>query len=336
MKTSPYSNDQYTVGWISTLSNELMVAMAMLDEDHGRPQGTPREDINAYHLGRIGDHKVVMTSISGGKTGTAPTATVAENLRRTFKNIRFAFLVGAGGGVPGKSKDIRLGDVVVSYPHKTYTGVVQYDWGTLNGDGNIERKDWFYPPPNKVLAAVDLLTVYHSRPKNPMNNMSTIMDELGEKYRYPNEDEAEDRLYKADYAHNPGGRMPCDMCNMEYLILRGDRNPQDKPRVHYGVIASGNMVIRNGVERDRIDHRYNNSILCLDTAAAGLMNNIPSLVIQGISNYSDSHSNNKWENRAVAAASAYAKELLFQIEPPEVPPVTVTAGAFHAGMLYNL
>lgn len=159
MNPSPYSNDQYTIGWISALNEEFMVATAMLDEEHGRPQSTPQEDTNVYHLGRIGDHNVAMACLSGGQMGTGPAAIVAENMRRTFKSIRFALLVGVGGGVPGKGKDIRLGDVVVSYPSGTYTGVVQYDYGKLRGNGHIQRKDWFSAPPSKVLSAVKQHTV---------------------------------------------------------------------------------------------------------------------------------------------------------------------------------
>ncbi|KAE8318598.1 nucleoside phosphorylase domain-containing protein [Aspergillus transmontanensis] len=150
MKPSPYSNDEYTIGWISALSEELMVAMAMLDE-HGRPQSTPRDDTNAYHLGKIGEHNIAMACLSGGQMGTGPAAIVAENMRRTFKNIRFALLVGIGGGVPSKKKDIRLGDVVVSYPTGPYTGIVQYDYGKLKSNGHVQRKDWFCTPPHKVL-----------------------------------------------------------------------------------------------------------------------------------------------------------------------------------------
>lgn len=144
MSPSPYSNDQYTIGWISALNEEFMVAMAMLDQEHGRPQSTPQEDTNVYHLGRIGDHNVAMACLSGGQMGTGPAAIVAENMRRTFKSIRFALLVGVGGGVPGKGKDIRLGDVVVSYPSGTYTGVVQHDYGKLKGNGHIQRL-FFWP-----------------------------------------------------------------------------------------------------------------------------------------------------------------------------------------------
>ncbi|KAH8807412.1 hypothetical protein F5884DRAFT_856993 [Xylogone sp. PMI_703] len=292
MERSPYSNDQYTIGWISALGEELSVAMAMLDEEHGRPQAIPRDDTNTYHLGRIGEHNIVMACLSGGQMGTGPAAIVAENMRRTFKNIRFALLVGIGGGVPDKKKDVRLGDVVVSHPYKTYTGVVQYDYGKLKGHGHIERKDWFCAPPPKLLSAVNLLKALHDRPKNPKNNMLSIIDELGDEYMYPDEKEAPDHLFKADYDHIP----EAETCSS----------------------SSGNMVIKNGIERDEIDKRYNNAILCLEMEAAGLMNNFPCLVIRGISDYADSHKNDYWRNRAIASASAYAKELVLLLEAYEV------------------
>lgn len=317
MATSSHSNDKYTVGWIAALTEELSVAMALLDEEHGKPQITPRDDTNAYHLGKIGEHNIAMACLPGGQMGTGPAALVAENMRRTFRNIRFALLVGIGAGVPNKKKDIRLGDVVVSYPVKTYTGVVQYDYGKLKSDSNIERKDWFSAPPRKLLSAVALLRAYHERPKNPKNNMLPIISVLGETYEYPEEIEAPDRLYQASYLHVPEAET-CDDCDTKYLVTRRARNLPCKPQVHYGIVASGNMVIKNGVERDRIDQRYENSILCFEMEAAGLMNNFPCLVIRGISDYADSHKSDLWRNRAIAVASAYAKELLSLIEPSEV------------------
>ncbi|KAE8364037.1 nucleoside phosphorylase domain-containing protein [Aspergillus caelatus] len=316
MKASPYPNDEYTVRWISALNEELMVAMAMLDEEHGRPQSTPRDDTNAYHLGKIGEHNVAMACLSGAQLDTGPAAIVAENMRRTFKNIRFAFLVGIGGGVPNKKKDIRLGDVVASYP----TGPTP------------ELKDWFCAPPRKILAAVDLLKAYHARPKKPVNNMLSIVEELGEEYAYPEEDVALDLLYQADYEHGPEAEA-CDFCDRKALIPRNTRKLQYRPYVHYGIIASGNMVIKSGIERDKIDQRYENSIFCFEMEAAVLMNKFPCLVIRGISDYSDSHKNDQWRKRAIAVASAYAKELLLLIEPSDVELLTpIVARVLDTGM----
>ncbi|KAM0253627.1 hypothetical protein ACHAQJ_007202 [Trichoderma viride] len=163
--------------------------------------------------------------------------------------------------------------------------------------------------------------------------MPGILDELGEQYTYPEEHMAPDLLFQADYDHNPGAET-CDSCDKGALVQRRTRNSTSNPHVHYGIVASGSMVVRNGAERDKIDRRYANTIFCFDIEAAGLMNNFPCLIIRGISNYSDSHKNDKWRKRATAVASAYVKELLSLIEPSDVevlPPMA--ARVLDAGSL---
>lgn len=130
-------------------------------------------------------------------------------------------------------------------------------------------------------------------------------------------------LYQADHEHHDEAET-CDSCGTNAVVSRRNRKASQKPAIHYGIIASGSMVVKSGIERDKIDKRYENSILCFDMEAAGLMNNFPCLVIRGISDYSDSHKNDHWRNRAIAVASAYVKELLSVIEPSDMevlPPI---------------
>jgi len=48
----------------------MAAARAMLDELHGRPQEQHMSDQNAYHLGRIGQHNIVIACLSAGVYGT--------------------------------------------------------------------------------------------------------------------------------------------------------------------------------------------------------------------------------------------------------------------------
>ena len=48
--------------------------------------------------------------------------------------------------------------------------------------------------------------------------------------------------------------------------------------VHYGTIASGNQVMRDAAERDRVSAEFG-GVLCFEMEAAGLMNSFPCLVI---------------------------------------------------------
>jgi nucleoside phosphorylase len=72
--------------------------------------------------------------------------------------------------------------------------------------------------------------------------------------------------------------------------------------VHYGTVASGNQVMRDGVTRDKISSGLG-GVLCFEMEAAGLMNSFPCLVIRGICDYADSHKNKRWQAYAAATAA---------------------------------
>ncbi len=76
------------------------------------------------------------------------------------------------------------------------------------------------------------------------------------------------------------------------------------------LIASGNAVIKDAADRAEVVRRLGDDCLCVETGAAGLMNNFPCLVIRGICNYADAHKNDRWQPYAAATAAAYAKEFL--------------------------
>jgi nucleoside phosphorylase len=114
---SDFTNSDYTVGWICALEVELAASQAMLDEEHPElPQA--ENDTNAYTLGQIGRHNVVLACLPLGTAGVSAAATVARDLLRSFPRVRFGLMVGVGGGAPSSDprQDIRLGDVVVGTP----------------------------------------------------------------------------------------------------------------------------------------------------------------------------------------------------------------------------
>ncbi|PWY85521.1 Pfs, NACHT and ankyrin domain protein [Aspergillus eucalypticola CBS 122712] len=317
--SSPHPNASYTLAWICALPEEYDVAIAILDEIHGLPQHQPLEDKNAYLLGRIGAHNVVMVCLPAGRMGTTAAAIVAENLCQTFRSVKYGFIVGIGGGVPGSGRDIRLGDVVVSVPGGGYGGVVQYDYGKVGGDGKYIHREHINAPPGKLLANVTLLGCL-SRRKNvgDQGNMTAnILASLGEKYAYPAG--LRDRLFCSDYSHSSiPGYTGCEACNPVGEIFRRLRT-SDLPVVHLGTIASGDSLIINAELRDRVNGEYGRSILCFECGSAGVMNILPCLVVKGIAGYADSHRYDAWRPRAIAAACSYAKALILQIPPEEVP-----------------
>jgi nucleoside phosphorylase len=97
------------------------------------------------------------------------------------------------------------------------------------------------------------------------------------------------------------------MCDKEQLIKRPLRDTRT-PYVHYGLVASGDKVTKDSDTRDHLAQQH--GILCFEMEAAGLMDEIPTLVIRGICDYCDSHKQKQWQGYAALTAAAYAKLLL--------------------------
>jgi nucleoside phosphorylase len=300
MSTHTLRREDYTIGWLCALHTELRAATLMLDEEHLPLDLYDVDDINQYVLGRIGKHNIVITCLPAGQMGTSPAIATAVQMLSTFKSIRYGLMVGIGGGVPSSEADIRLGDVVVSHPINGYGGVVQYDFGKSK-PGGFEPGGFLNAPPTVLLNAVNRL---RSNPHKLNGNLSSHMRTFAHHSIFRRDRAGPDVLFKSTYNH--AGGPTCESCNKREVIERQSRNGLE---IHYGLIASGNQVIRDGKTRDEISAKFG-GVHCFEMEAAGLMNRFPSLAIRGICDYSDSHKNKLWQPYAAASAAAYAKELV--------------------------
>lgn len=295
---SPLVHEAYTIAWICALPLELAASRAMLDEEHPLPPNQAGDD-NTYVLGRIDQHNVVMTCLPG-QYGTNNAAIVATNLKRSFPSIRATLMVGIGGGSPSQA-DLYLGDVVVG------TRVMQYDMGKMVAGGLFQETADAKTPARLLNSAVSALRSTHG-PHHSSSRMTSLLRSRLPNILRPNHP---DRLFQASYEH-PLEAPTCIDCDLEKLQPRGARL-SDEPRIHYGVIASGNRVMKDGKARDDIAQRL--SALCFEMEAAGMMDNLQCLPIRGICDYSDSHKNKQWQDYSAATAAAYARELLEGLRP---------------------
>lgn len=320
----------YTVGWICALDCELAAAKAMLDEvDDQIPEQDP-SDHNVYEFGRIGSHKVVIACLPAGRYGTNSAAVVAMDMLRTFKSIRIGLMVGIGGGAPSPLQDVRLGDIVVSQPDRTFGGVVQYDLGKTTKDGKFVRTGTLNAPPRVLLAAIARLKATHLGEDSQIPKLLSEMLRRKPKMRstFVYQGAQCDRLYSARYDHveSEDELDECQRCDPGKVLSRPPR-PTEDPEIHYGTIASGNQVIKDAPTRDRL--REELGALCFEMEAAGLVQDFPCLVIRGVCDYADSHKNKRWQHYASATAAAYAKELLLITPATQVlqeRPVVQVAG----------
>ena len=301
--------EEYTVGWICALPVELAAAQEMLDEEHEDLERDNNDD-NLYSLGSIAGHNVAIVCLPAGRIGNNPAAAVAMQMRATFRWIRFGLMVGIGGGVPSAEADVRLGDVVVSQPHRAFGGVVQYDLGKATPSG-FERTGSLNSPPQILLAAIARVRANELRGRSKLSEHVSKFDRIPKFWR---DNAGPDVLFEALY-HHEGGHT-CDLCDTHRQEARQPREIKEVV-VHYGTIASSNQVMRDGRTRDRLSHEFG-GILCFEMEAAGLMNSFPCLMIRGICDYADSHKSKTWQPYAAAVAAAYAKEVLSAIPPTDM------------------
>ncbi|KAI1507477.1 NB-ARC and Ankyrin domain protein [Pyrenophora tritici-repentis] len=304
--------EDYTVGWICALPIELAAAMAMLDEEHeDAPRQVGDNDENIYSVGSVAGHNVVIGCLPAGQIGTNSATAVVTQMRAAFKAIRFGLMVGIGGGVPSVEADIRLGDVVVSQPQQNFGGVVQYDLGKATPH-RFERFGALNSPPRILLSALSKIQAKEWSGKSTLSKHIYILESNP---TFCRSRAGPDLLFRAAYNHERGPR--CDQCSVENLEPRLERKSQAEVKVHYGTIASGNKVIKDAVERDKVS-RWLGGVLCFEMEAAGLMNSFPCLVIRGICDYADTHKNYQWQAYGAGTAAAYAKELLSVIPATDV------------------
>ncbi|KAL4790954.1 hypothetical protein BDV19DRAFT_316648 [Aspergillus venezuelensis] len=306
-----HRHDDYTAAWICALPLELAAACAMLDERHDLlPVDSDSRDTNNYVLGKIAKHNVVVACLPHGVTGTVSAARVVNQMLATFKRIKFGLMIGIGGGAPSPEHDIRLGDVIVGSPRGMFGGVIQYDFGKTVQEGRFQRTGMLNKPPEVLLTALSNLQAKHlmegHRIENTIREMMNKYPMMSFQYAHPPEDV--DRLYLAGHEH-PEDQPTCRTCDQEQLVDRAARPPSaPQPYVHYGLIASGDQVVKHGRLRDQL--RKELDVLCFEMEAAGLVDSLPCLVIRGVSDYADSHKNDVWQGYAAATAAAYAHELM--------------------------
>ncbi|KAK7408477.1 hypothetical protein QQX98_009344 [Neonectria punicea] len=252
---APADRRAFEVAIICALIIEGNAIEALFDhhwDGDGPGYGKAAGDTNAYSTGTIGRHNVVLAHMPGIGKGNA--AAVAANCRGSFPNIKLAIVVGICGAVPfphDRKEEIILGDVIVS------DGIIQYDLGRKFPD-RFARKDTLLDslgrPNAEIRALLTKLKGIYSR--NAMQNkivhyLKELQTESELKAEYPGAQD--DRLFEATHSHfGHGSKCNQGACQgrlvSRHRLLKG----LTQPKVHFGLMASGDTVMKSAQERDLI------------------------------------------------------------------------------------
>jgi nucleoside phosphorylase len=319
--------EQYTVAWLCALpESEQVAARLVLDEWHEDP---PRDfdDINSYFFGSIGGHNIVIGCLPPGQPGLVSASSLVEPMSRSFKNLKIYLFVGIGGGIPHNppcedaDDDVHLGDVVVGYSEQIGApAVIQWDFGRRGEGDKYENTSNLDKPDRRLLSALGSVVTNHECGNTKFEFHLEKIITKNPKFKHPGLNN--DKLFDATYQH--GDFKDCSKCSVQELVSRPSRD-STKLIYHRGTIVSGNSVMKNGTERDKIS-KMNYNARCIEMEAAGVIDKTRCLVIRGIADYADGHKNRIWHRYAAGAAAAFGKEFLLTLKPvvldllePKVP-----------------
>ncbi len=302
----PAARTDFGIAIICALRIEADAVKALFDhhwDDAGPPYVKAPRDPNAYSTGAIGRHNVVLAHMPS--MGKASAAAVAAHCHSSFPNLRLALIVGVCGVVPfypsdSETAEIVLGDVIVS------EGVVQYDFGQRLPEEFVPKetlRDTLGKPNSEIRAFLAKLQGLRDK-KMLQDKMAGYMDVAA---TYPGA--AQDKLYEATYRHVRDG-MSCEECACDgKLVSRARLEPGDgQPAVHFGLIASGDTVMKSAKDRDDIAQRA--GVIGFEMESAAVWDILPCVVIKGACDYADSHKNKVWQRYAATTAAACMKAFL--------------------------
>lgn len=328
-------------------------------ETDGFSYGKAVEDPNAYTTGRLGNQHVVLAYMPNmGKASAAAVTSNIRHSFQSIKLGLIVGICGGIPKTP-ELTEILLGDVIISTSVIQIDFGRQYPNGFMRkreledtlGRANPEIRSFVerasgYLVRERLKEKINIFSTQLCA----RNGFQTSL------YPGPENDKLYPSAYRHKH-QKPDSCAVCSRCRDqedpvcesamkssctdlgcdEMLLVRRDRikaakgvridgsstpNEADikntqKAMIHFGRIASGDTVMKSGWHRDKIKDCEN--VIGFDMESAGALDCIPTVVIKGVCDYSDSHKTKRWQKYAAATAAACAKAILEEWRTSDKP-----------------
>lgn len=296
--------DDVTIGVIAALPVEA-AAISILIEN---PQTLAvDEDPNRYRVGylRSSDsakpHRIALVTLPQDNTRNA--AATCTDLLRTFQGIRCVLMVGVAGGVPAPDRPerhVRLGDVVVATE-----GIVDF--------GHVRQVDGAEIVRRQVDGVcVDLLrAVNELRQREIETGAPAWSDRSGTFGARP--------LPAFERPEAETDRLMVDGRVAEHPHPALSGHQPGRPKVHYGLIGSGDVLLRDERRRDELAALHH--ILAVEMEGSGIavsarLRGVQWFMVRGIVDYCENTGkSDRWHPYAALMAARYTLTLLGLCRP---------------------
>lgn len=175
-----------------------------------------------------------------------------------------------------------------------------------SGNPRDQRTGFLNRPPRALLTALQKLKLSH--------DMDDSCIEESIEQAFQRRPKLQESICYLGRQNDPGS-------NKAHQSENRDEADPDCPHVHYGIIASGKILIKNSRKRHNNQEWLSRESIYpirFEMEAAGLMNTFPCLVIRGICDYADERKKDVWKKYAALVAAVYAKDLLCHVDKREI------------------
>ncbi|KAL7912297.1 hypothetical protein GGI35DRAFT_311641 [Trichoderma velutinum] len=360
----PTSRDEFEIAIVCTRALEFDAVCLLLDnfwDTDGDPFGRARGDLNNYTTGCMSRYNIVVMLLCN--SGKATAAGAAASLRSSYPCIELIILVGICEGVPdANGEELLLGDVVISETVIEYDLGTQHVVKFKKRDTLEDRHGRANKNIRNFIANIKTELGYHRIEEKAAAFLEQIQSRTSETkiatYMYPGS--ANDILFKSTHYHrhynssqcvcaeyNPdedfyavcddAGNLSCEQtgCELNALKVRdrirqknllensGDLKSAQTPSIFFGCFGSGDTVFNSGAHRDSLAKTH--GIIAFEMEGAGIWDELPCIIVKGVSDYGDGHKTRswkEWQNFAAATAASVARALVERYPQTDKPPVT--------------
>ena len=198
---------------------------------------------------------------------------------------------------------------MIGLQDKAHPGMIQIDagWQKQSFESTINICP---PPPQLQMFAERLINWPNERHSKRSKQFREIADELLAKLGWVYPGMPLDCSFQANSKCRNSELCP-EACQKHCKQMDRPLRDSGFQRIYGGLICSSSKVIKDASYRDKvvaINNREGKAqILAFETEGYGIASQIQCLNIRGISDYSDSHKNNRWQPYAAVNAAAAAK-----------------------------
>ncbi|KAL8367203.1 hypothetical protein RB599_010281 [Gaeumannomyces hyphopodioides] len=335
----PADRNGFHIAIICALAFESDPIILLLDKVHDVKYGRATGDPNTYKTGSVGGHDIVFLVLPG--MGKEAAAACSRSLLSSFPNVKLGLIVGVCGGLPNiDGSDVFLGDVIIS------TSIINYDLGRQYTDhfevksaveDSLGRANYDIRGLLALFKTEHDLELLQERASTNLAGLQEAARKKKRRTRYSPPPDTFDRLFRPDYEHihrrqrcdvcsqghfcEPASTLPCDEVGCDASLCEPRLNREEErpvehvPQILMGKVASGDAVMKSGLQRDRIARAH--GVVAFEMEGAGAWDQVPCIVIKGVCDYADSHKNKQWQPFAAATAASVAVAILDRYQLPD-------------------